>query len=71
MGDPRKLNGALTSPPATCYAYAIVLLDTLAIKKFQNREDLKGALNDIGDRPKMILKWHEGAKQWTQPETYA
>ena len=56
---------------AICYAYAIVLLDTLAIKKFQNREDFKGALTDIGDRPKVILKWHDGAKQWTQPEIYA
>jgi hypothetical protein len=51
--------------------YAIVLLETLTIKRLANLDDLRTALNAIGDRPTIVLKWHEGAKRWTQPEIYA
>lgn len=71
MAEPTNENRGFTSPPVTCYAYAIVLLETLSVKKFQNHEDLKNALDAIGDRQRIILKWHEGAKQWVMPEEYA
>ena len=64
--DPNSAQPPL--PPAPGYTYALVLLETATVKKFQNREDFRNALDAIGDRPKIILKWHEGAKQWTNPE---
>jgi len=57
--------------PATCYTYALLLLDTLAVKKFGNMDDLLCAVAAKGRERCVILKWHAGAGQWVVPEVWA
>jgi len=53
------------------YTYAIVILETLAIKQFTNKDDLNAAIEAKGKDNCVILKWHDGAQRWVMPEVYA
>ena len=67
--DPPK--APATSTPASGSGYAILLLDTLAIKRFGNKDDLMLAVAAKGRERCIILKYNHGAGMWTTPETYA
>ena len=66
--NPQRQSG---SAPVTCYTYALLLLDTLAVKKFGNMDDLLCAVSAKGRERCVILKWHAGAGQWVVPEVWA
>ncbi len=52
--------------------YAILLLENLAIKKFNDKDEWKNAVQTLTQNNKshIALKWHAGAKQYVKPETF-
>ena len=48
--------------------FALLLMESLAVKKFAHRDELVTAINALGVRPFKVFKWHEGAQRWVESE---
>jgi hypothetical protein len=59
-------------PPATCSAFAVLRLTDLKLLKCRDRGELTDAVSNLKKRQIgfVVLRWHDGAKTYVQPEVY-
>lgn len=50
--------------------YALIILNDLSVRQFQFRDELNTAIGALQDREIgfVVVKWHDGIKQYVQPE---
>lgn len=70
--DTDKSEGVIKSPPATCSAYALLVLKNLNIKRFNNHDDMMTAINALQSRGEgfVPLKYHNGAETYMSLEVW-
>jgi hypothetical protein len=59
-------------PPATCSDFVVLRLTDLKLLKCRDRGELTDAVSNLKKRQIgfVVLRWHDGAKTYVQPEVY-